>query len=118
MRRLHEYGFFMTTAPHEQANTPSPIDAEATVAKSVRRLRESRGISQKELGAGLLPYGFGMQQRTVAKLEAGTRPLRLNEIAAIAAYFDVPIESLWQDDGETLAPDYYTRERVERLRDK
>lgn len=88
------------------------------MAKNVRRLRDSRGISQKELGAGLTPYGFAMQRRTVAKLEAGTKPLRLNAIAAIAAYFDVPIESLWQDDGEPLAPDYYTQERIERLRDK
>lgn len=108
----------MTTARHEQVDTRSPIDVEATVAKRVRRLREGRGISQKELGAALLPYGFGMQQRTVAKLEAGAKPLRLNEIAAIAAYFDVPIESLWQDAGQTHAAEYYAQQRIERLRDK
>lgn len=88
------------------------------MAKRVRLLREGRGISQKEFGEGLLPYGFGMQQRTVAKLEAGTKPLRLNEIAAIAAYFEVPIESLWQDDGQILPAHYYTQQRIERLRDK
>lgn len=78
-----------------------------------------------------------MNQMTVAKLEAGARPLRLNEVAAIAAYFEVPIESLWQDaaeilnkirderlgaaqaaDVEQMAADYYTQQRIERLRDK
>jgi hypothetical protein len=65
-----------------------------------------------------------MHQTTVAKLEAGAKPLRLNEVAAIAAYFDVPVESLWYDGRgivnkhERMAADYYTRQRVERLRDK
>ena len=63
--------------------------------------------------------------------------MRLNEVAVIAAYFEVPVESLWQDcgetldgiqgerlgaaqaaDGEQMAADYYTRQRIERLRDK
>jgi transcriptional regulator with XRE-family HTH domain len=68
-----------------------PIDLEATVAKNVRWLREVRGLSQQQLGADL-----GMHQTTVAKLEAGSKPLRLNEIATIAAYFEVPPESLWE----------------------
>jgi transcriptional regulator with XRE-family HTH domain len=114
-----------------------PIDLEATVAKNLCRLREGRGISQQQLGSGLLVHGYGMSQVTVAKLEAGARPLRLNQVAAIAAYFEVPIESLWQDGGEILnkirdvrlgaaqaadaeqmAADYYTQQRIERLRDK
>jgi transcriptional regulator with XRE-family HTH domain len=69
-----------------------PIDLEATVAKNVRWLREVRGLSQQQLGADL-----GMHQTTVAKLEAGSKPLRLNEIATIAAYFEVPVESLWEE---------------------
>jgi transcriptional regulator with XRE-family HTH domain len=69
-----------------------PIDLEATVAKNVRWLREVRGLSQQQLGADL-----GMHQTTVAKLEAGSKPLRLNEIATIAAYFEVPPASLWEE---------------------
>jgi hypothetical protein len=43
-----------------------------------------------------------MRQTTVAKLEAGAKPLRLNEVAAMAAYFEVSVESLWQEGGEIL----------------
>jgi transcriptional regulator with XRE-family HTH domain len=114
-----------------------PIDLEAAVAKNLCRLREGRGISQQQLGSGLFVHGYGMNQMTVAKLEAGATPLRLNEVAAIAAYFEVPVESLWQDgaeilkrirderlgasqaaDVEQMAADYYTQQRIERLRDK
>ena len=78
---------------HEEASEVArPIDLEATVAKNVRWLREVRGLSQQQLGADL-----GMHQTTVAKLEAGSKPLRLNEIATIAAYFEVPPASLWEE---------------------
>ena len=79
-----------------------PIDLEEAVGRNVRRLRESRGLSQQRLGTDLLSLGVGMHQTTVAKLEAGSKPLRLNEVAAIAAYFEVPIESLWEKTGETI----------------
>jgi transcriptional regulator with XRE-family HTH domain len=78
------------------------IDLEAIVAKNVRRLREAHGLSQQQLGNDLIPLGVGMHQTTVAKLEAGSKPLRLNEVTAIAAYFEVPIESLWEESGEIL----------------
>lgn len=109
------------------------IDLEATVARNVRWLREGRGLSQQKLGLDLGLHGFGMHATTVAELELGARPLRLNEVAAIAAYFGLPIEALWQDSAEILgerlaaaqasdaeqeAADYYTRQRAERLRDK
>ena len=125
-----------TEAPG-RAEARWPIDLEAAVAKNVRRLRESRGVSQQQLGSDLSRNGFGMHQVTIAQLEAGAKPLRLNEVAAIAAYFDVPVESLWQqgsgtlngiDDRrggvsrtvevEQLAGDYYRLQRIERLRDK
>jgi transcriptional regulator with XRE-family HTH domain len=80
-----------------------PIDLEARVAKNVRRLREGRGISQHQLGADLAIHGVGMHQTTVAKLEAGSKPLRLNEVLAIAAYFEVPIESLWEESGDVVS---------------
>jgi len=125
-----------TEAPsHDEA--PWPVDLEAAVAKNVRRLRESHGVSQRQLGADLSRHGFGMHQMTVAQLEAGAKPLRLNEVAAIAAYFDVPLESLWHEAFGTLsgiddrhsvvsqnaeveqrAADYYRLQRIERLRDK
>ena len=95
----------------EQAEARWPIDLEATVAKNVRWLRESHGLSQEQLGSDLAHHGFGMHYTTVAQVEVGARPLRLNEVAALAALFQVPIESLWQkraeapDDREADAPD-------------
>ena len=79
-----------------------PVDLEATVAKNVRWLREGRGISQQQLGSDLYLHGFGVHQMTVPKLDAGEEPLRLNEVAAIGAYFGVPVESLWQEGGQVL----------------
>jgi transcriptional regulator with XRE-family HTH domain len=117
----------------EQVEPREQVDLEETVAKSVRRLREARRLSQQQLGADLLLHGLGMSQEAVAKVEAGARRLRLNELAAIADYFEVSVETLWQDGGETLnaraaalesakakhlGADYYTQQRVERLRDK
>lgn len=94
-------------------------------------------MSQQQLGSDLFIHGFGMSRATVAELEAGAKSLRLNEVAAIAAYFGVPVESLWQEGAEILsrivdrrlgaaqaaeveqmAADYYTQQRMERLRDK
>jgi len=117
----------------EPAEARWSVDLEATVAKNVCLLRESRGISQQQLGADL--FNLGMHQEAVARLEAGTKPLRLNEVAAIALYFEVPIEFLWRDSGEIpnellagfhaaeadaaqVVADYYTQQRLERLRDK
>jgi transcriptional regulator with XRE-family HTH domain len=87
----------------EPAGARWPIDLEATVAKNVRWLRESHGLSQQQLGSDLALHGFGMHYTTVAQVEVGARPLRLNEVAALAALFQVPIESLWQKRAE--APD-------------
>jgi transcriptional regulator with XRE-family HTH domain len=111
------------------------VDLESTVAKNVCWLRENRGISQEQFGADLYHHGFGMSQLAVAELEAGKKPLRLNEIAAIATYFEVPIQSLWQNAAETasellaaveaadaqaqrVAAAYYAQQRIERLRNK
>ena len=107
------------------------------MASNVRRLRQGRGLSAQQLGSGLIGYRAGMSPMAVSELEAGTRPLRLNEVAAIAAYFEVPVESLWQGraqavstvldehlgaaqaaDVEQMAVGYYTQQRTERLRDK
>ncbi len=121
----------------EQPEVRWPVNLEAAVARNVCHLRQGRGISQQQLGSDLFVHGFGMNRATVAELESGAKALRLNEVAAIAAYFGVPVESLWQEDAEILsrivdrrlgaaqaaeleqmAADYFTQQRMERLRDK
>ena len=62
---------------------------EALVGETVAELRKARGWSQSELAQHLEPFGFDMHQTTIAKLEGGGRPIRINEAAAIAEVFGV-----------------------------
>ena len=51
-------------------------------------------MSQKELARRLTEYGFGIQQSAIAKIENGTRPLRISEMIAIAQALGIPYQSL------------------------
>lgn len=79
---------------------------EIAVGRKVRDLRRQRGWSQERLAHRMRLHGFAMHQTTVAKLEAGDRPIRLAEAVALAAAFDVPFEALWfaptRSEGEPL----------------
>ena len=44
-------------------------------------------------------HGFEMHQTTVAKLEGGQRPIRLNEVQALADVFGVPIGEMFGQEG-------------------
>lgn len=55
----------------------------------IQRLREARQRSQGRLVEELVQQGFDMHQTTVAKLEAGKRPLRVAELMALAAIFEI-----------------------------
>lgn len=74
---------------------------EARAGRRVRELRQARGWSQTDLATHLRPYGFDLTQSTVAKLEAGARPTRLDELDALAAVLGVPLADLIRD------PDQY-----------
>lgn len=81
--------------PQDPADTP-----EKACADQVRRLRIERGWSQAELAArvaGSLPK---WAQTTVAKTEAGTRPVRVNEAAALASALGVSLAELLHQQRE------------------
>lgn len=61
------------------------------MGKRVRELRTGRGWSQTELAQRLGKYGVETTQTTVAKLENGGRPIRLNEVAVLSELFGVPL---------------------------
>jgi transcriptional regulator with XRE-family HTH domain len=61
----------------------------------VRDLRRARGWTQDDLAERLTAAGFPIHQTTVAKMEGGTRPTNVGEIAALAELFDVPIGTLF-----------------------
>lgn len=63
---------------------------EKNFGDKVRQWRRERNWSQEDVADKLRSQGFDMHQTTVAKIERGTRPLRVAEAAAIAAIFRVP----------------------------
>jgi transcriptional regulator with XRE-family HTH domain len=74
-------------------NTPN---TEATFGQSIRILRQARGWSQGDLAEAMRSSGFDWQQSTASKTEQATRPVRLNEAAALAALFRVPLAVMVQ----------------------
>lgn len=84
--------------PDEATGQWYEMTPEANVGKRTRRHREQRGWSQEELGRRLGNYGFAMHQTTVAKLENGSRPIRLNEVQALADIFGVSPGDLFEED--------------------
>jgi len=63
-----------------------------------RRVRERRlrtGLSQNAVSLAMtVDHGFQWHQTTVAKTEAGERPVRLAEAAALAVVINVPLIAL------------------------
>lgn len=73
------------------------------VGGRVKEMRLARAWTQDDLARRMTDGGFPMHQTTVAKLENGTRPTSLDEIAAIAGLFDTPVGALFgrSEDIET-----------------
>jgi transcriptional regulator with XRE-family HTH domain len=84
--------------PEEAETTPEELAErrqiyehwETSFGEKVRQWRHKRNWSQEDLAERLRQHGFDMHQTTVAKIERGTRPLRVAEAAAIATIFRVP----------------------------
>jgi transcriptional regulator with XRE-family HTH domain len=92
------------------------LDHERVLCQKVAQLREERGWSQAELARRLSAIGFEMHQTTVAKLEAGKRPLRVAEAFALAQVFGLPPLAMFYMPvkGEDHGMDYM-RNRLTRL---
>lgn len=77
--------------PEDLAARRQPYEFwERNFGDKVRQWRRKRNWSQDELAQRLRRHGFDMHQTTVAKIERGSRPLRVAEAAAIATIFRVP----------------------------
>lgn len=59
------------------------------IGSNIARMRASRGMSQTDLGDRI-----GMHQQTVAKVEAGTRPLKLREASEICQVLNVTLDDM------------------------
>lgn len=59
-----------------------------TFGRLVRAFREARQLSQAELAGELQRLGWSAVQSTITKIEAGTRPVSVDEVALLAHVFD------------------------------
>ncbi|MGN8245275.1 helix-turn-helix domain-containing protein [Cellulomonas soli] len=67
--------------------TPDPVDA--SVGAWVRRFREGRGLTQRQLAERLADSGWEIATTGITKIEKGSRSLRVSEVARIAAALGV-----------------------------
>jgi transcriptional regulator with XRE-family HTH domain len=66
--------------------------------RKIWELRKARGWKQEDLARRLTAAGRPMHQTSVARLELGTHPTGIADIAALAAIFEVPAAALLEDD--------------------
>jgi transcriptional regulator with XRE-family HTH domain len=64
------------------------------VGQTVSALRQAAGLTQAELAAAMRETGFPWQRQTVARIERGVRTLNVDELVALAAYFEMPVPAL------------------------
>lgn len=67
------------------------MQSEAQFGETVKKFRLAHRLSQLQLAELLADKGFAMHQTTVAKLEKGTRPIRLAEAFALADILLMPV---------------------------
>ncbi|ACZ29625.1 putative transcriptional regulator, XRE family [Xylanimonas cellulosilytica DSM 15894] len=68
-----------------------------SIGMRVRGARDCRGWNQTQLAEALTAAGWPMGQPTVAKIEAGLRPLRLHESVVVAKVLGTTIVGLLDD---------------------
>lgn len=73
-----------------ESNRATMNKLERIMVEKFRTLREERGWSQVELSERLADFGIDMHQTTIAKLEAGKRPLRVSEMFGLSHVFGMP----------------------------
>lgn len=69
-------------------------EPEKALGEALRSLRTARGMSQEDVATMMSRSGFSWRQTTVAKTEGGSRPVRVNEAAALALHFGVSVNEL------------------------
>lgn len=67
---------------------------EAVLATQLRGARLARGWSQAEVAEKMKARGYDWHQTTVAKTEASARPLRVNELQALASSLGLSLATL------------------------
>ncbi|WP_344231449.1 helix-turn-helix transcriptional regulator [Kribbella hippodromi] len=113
--------FFQAAAHEELAEGREALregfeQHEKILGAKIRQLREERRWSQSDLADQLSRLGFDLHQTTIAKMEAGRRPLRVSEAVAVAHVCGLPAGALFwlpvQGEPSTLE---FLREKIQDL---
>jgi transcriptional regulator with XRE-family HTH domain len=64
------------------------------VGQTVSALRQATALTQADLASAMRDMGFSWQRQTVARIERGVRTLNVDELVAVAAYFEMPVQAL------------------------
>lgn len=73
---------------------PPDHDVDAVFAERLRALRMAVGTTQAQLAERMTAAGFSMHQTTVAKCEAGDRPVTIGEAVQFARILGVDLAAL------------------------
>jgi transcriptional regulator with XRE-family HTH domain len=73
-------------------------EIDVRFGRRFKKAREVKGWTQTELAKLLAKRGVRVYGSTIAKIEAGARPVKLAELAAAAELFGVSVDALLQRD--------------------
>jgi len=91
-----------------------PATVRQVYSKRLGAIRRGRGWTQQQLAAAMAGVGFPVNRATIAKIEAGKRPMEVAELVAFATALDVApmalflplgMESVALTDGVIVAAD-------------
>ncbi|MEU4618842.1 helix-turn-helix transcriptional regulator [Actinoplanes sp. NPDC023801] len=88
--------------------TPTP---EQHFGAAVREAREVRGWTQEELRAHLAERGVRLEKTAMIRLEQGRRPIRLNEVAALAKLLGLDLQHYTGTVPQLTAEEYEQAKR-------
>lgn len=77
---------------------------EEALGRELRRLREGRRWSQKELAEKLARYGYQWSQPTVTRAESGQRKTSFGEVMALASLFGTTVTEISSRLDRVLSP--------------
>ena len=73
-------------------------EIECKVGKNIRKIRESKGMTQDTLAAKLQLLGCDVTRSTVAKIEVGQRHLYPDEIILIRKILNTTYDQIFEID--------------------
>ncbi len=81
-----------------------PATVRQVYSERLGRIRRGRDWTQQRLADEMARIAFPIGRATIAKIEAGKRPMEVSELVAFAAALDVPPASLFLPlDADTVA---------------